>query len=147
MRQVLTMNKILPEHTGRLAIVYIRLAVRPASQNYAAVTAPQYLLVERALQLGWPRETVEVYDRDVGIPSSATKDRDDFQSILIKVNSERAGAVLIAELSRLSRSRHDLHQFFRTCEVQNTLVITENDIYNLRESSDRTLLGLEAKVS
>ncbi len=53
-------EKVQGRHQDRLALVYVRQStLRQVEQNQES-TRLQYALVERALQLGWARQRVEV---------------------------------------------------------------------------------------
>ncbi len=66
-------------------------------------TARQYALVNRARQLGWPREAVRVVDGDLGISGSVTGQRAGFEGMVAEVALGQVGIVLALEVSRLAR--------------------------------------------
>ena len=53
-------GKILARHRDRLAIVYVRQSTTRQVLRNQESTKLQYARVERACQLGWPREQVVV---------------------------------------------------------------------------------------
>jgi len=71
----------MSEHTKITAIIFV---VAPSSmwpvsstqvENNRESTARQYHLAERAVELGWPRAQVKVFDEDLGISGSGLADR------------------------------------------------------------------------
>src|SRR3982750_1568517 len=59
-------EKVQGRHQDRLAIVYVRQSTLRQVEQHQESTRLQYALVERALQLGWARERIEVIDDDLG---------------------------------------------------------------------------------
>ena len=63
--------KVRPAHLGRVAVVYVRQSTPGQTERNLESTERQYALVERAVELGWPRRAVEVIDEDLGVSGSA----------------------------------------------------------------------------
>ena len=53
-------SKIKPAHTQRSAFVYIRQSTASQVEHNRESTQRQYALVDRAVELGWQREQVNV---------------------------------------------------------------------------------------
>jgi DNA invertase Pin-like site-specific DNA recombinase len=53
-----------------------------------------YGLVERALELGWPRKRVEIIDDDLGRSGTSMEGRPGFQRLVAEVSLGRIGLVL-----------------------------------------------------
>ena len=70
-------------------------------------TRRQYALRERAVALGWPTESINVIDTDLGLSGA---DRGRFQQLVAEVGMGRAGIVLGLEVSRLARNSTDWHR-------------------------------------
>jgi len=62
--------KIRSENTARLAAIYIRQSTLQQVRENRASTEGQYALAERAVQLGWEKEKVRLYDGDLGVSGS-----------------------------------------------------------------------------
>ncbi len=113
-------EKVQGRHHDRLALVYVRQStLRQVEQNQES-TRLQYALVERALQLGWVRERVEVIDDDLGRSGATTANRPGFQRLMTEVGLGHVGLVLGVEMSRLARSCRDWHQLLEICALFDT---------------------------
>ena len=60
-------GKITSSHRSRAAVIYVRQSTLIQLERNTESTARQYDLVNRALQLGWPREAIRVVDADLGV--------------------------------------------------------------------------------
>ena len=83
-RMVLS-EKVQGRHQDRLAIVYVRQSTLRQVEQHQESTRLQYALVERALQLGWARERIEVIDDDLGRSGASAVDRPGFQRLVAEV--------------------------------------------------------------
>ncbi len=68
-------GKIQSEHLARRAIVYIRQSTLQQVAQHQESTRLQYALVDRAVQLGWPADQVEVIDEDLGRSGASAEGR------------------------------------------------------------------------
>ena len=57
--------KIQPDHLERQAFIYVRQSTLVQVRDNTGSKARQYDLVQRALNLGWPRERITVIDHIV----------------------------------------------------------------------------------
>src|SRR3954449_3906278 len=94
-------DKIRSRHRDRLALVYVRQSTLQQVERHQESTRLQYGLVERALELGWPRERVEIIDDDLGRSGTSAEGRPGFQRLVAEVGLGRVGLVLGVEMSRL----------------------------------------------
>lgn len=147
MQPSLTAHKLRPEHFDRQAFIYVRQSTLMQVRDNTASTARQYDLVQRALNLGWPREHITVIDQDQGHSGSSTIGRDGFQRLVSEVGLGHAGAVLSLEVSRLARSCSDWYRLLEICALSDTLVIDEEGIYDPAQYNDRLLLGFKGTMS
>ena len=75
-RGVMTLSdKVQSRHHDRLAVVYVRQSTLRQIEQHQESTRLQYALVERAVQLGWARERVEVIDDDLGRSGASAANR------------------------------------------------------------------------
>lgn len=139
--------KVRPDHLDRLAFIYVRQSSLAQVLHNTASTARQYDLVQRALDLGWPRERIVVIDQDQGLSGASAAGRDGFQSLVSEVGLGRAGAVLCLEASRLARSCSDWYRLIEICALADTLVVDEEGVYDPGQYNDRLLLGFKGTMS
>ena len=140
-------RKIEGHHRDRLALVYVRQSTVQQVHRHQESTRLQYGLVERAVQLGWPAERVEVIDDDLGRSGSSAEGRPGFQRLVAAVSLDRVGLVLGIEMSRLARSCRDWHQLLEVCGVFRTLIADLDGVYDPGLYNDRLLLGLKGTMS
>jgi DNA invertase Pin-like site-specific DNA recombinase len=139
--------KILPDHLKRRAFIYVRQSTLAQVRDNTASKARQYDLVQRALDLGWPRDQITVIDQDQGHSGASVVGRDGFQFLISEVGLGHAGAVLSLEVSRLARSCSDWFRLIEICALSNTLVIDEEGVYDPIQYNDRLLLGFKGTMS
>jgi DNA invertase Pin-like site-specific DNA recombinase len=147
MQLCLNTHKIRSEHLDRQAWVYVRQSTLMQVREHTSSTARQYDLVQRALDLGWPRERIVVVDQDQGLSGASAAGRDGFQFLIAQVGLGHAGAVLSLEASRLARSCSDWYRLIEICALTNTLVIDEEGVYDPGQYNDRLLLGFKGTMS
>jgi DNA invertase Pin-like site-specific DNA recombinase len=140
-------EKIDRQHRERLAIVYIRQSTVQQVERHQESTRLQYALVDRAIQFGWPRETIVVVDDDLGRSGATIEGRLGFQRLVTEVGLGNVGLVLGVEMSRLARSCRDWHQLLEICALFNTLIADVDGVYDPTNYNDRLLLGLKGTMS
>jgi DNA invertase Pin-like site-specific DNA recombinase len=139
--------KILDVHLSKIAFIYVRQSSqRQVLQNKESQTN-QYLLVERAQQLGWNRERIRVIDMDLGLSGKESVSRNGFQELVTEVSLGHAGIVFGYEVSRLARNNSDWYHLLDLAAVFNTLIADYDGIYDPRSYNDRLLLGLKGTMS
>ena len=67
-------------------------------------------LVERAVQLGWPADRVQIIDDDLGKSGAAAEHRQGFQFLIAEVGRGRGGRVIRLDASRLARNNSYWYQ-------------------------------------
>src|SRR6476661_7378810 len=140
-------GKVHDRHRDRQAVVYVRQSTPRQVEQHRESTRLQYALVERACQLGWPRERVEVIDDDLGRSGASAADRPGFQRLVAEVGLGNVGLVLGIEMSRLARSCRDWHQLLEICALFDTLIADADGVYDAANHNDRLLLGLKGTMS
>src|SRR5713101_4652043 len=75
-------SKITTIHLAKLAYVSIRQSSLGQVLHHRESTDMQYQLVERATQLGWPSDRVQVIDEDLGKSGASAEHRSGFQSLM-----------------------------------------------------------------
>jgi excisionase family DNA binding protein len=143
----LSFSKITNEHMAKLAYVYVRQSSLSQVIRHAESTDLQYELVERAAQLGWPKERIQVIDDDLGKSGASTDSRLGFQNLMAEIGLGKVGIVLSMDASRLSRNNADWYQLLELCSLFGTLIADGESLYDPRGYSDRLLLGLSGMMS
>jgi DNA invertase Pin-like site-specific DNA recombinase len=140
-------DKIQPSHLERRAVVYLRQSDPRQVRNHPESTARQYALRQRAVELGWVADRVEVIDEDLGQSGASTEGRSAFQHLAEDVARGRVGAILALEVSRLARCSADWYRLLDLCGVADVVLIDEQSVYTPRNADDRLLLGLKGAMS
>lgn len=140
-------GKVKLAHTRRMALVYIRQSTPQQVENNRESTARQYALVDRACELGWPREQVTVIDEDLGLSGSGSMKRSGFARMTAEVALGHVGIVLGLEVSRLARNNADWYRLLDLCGMTDTLIGDSDGIYHPAVFNDRLILGLKGTFS
>jgi DNA invertase Pin-like site-specific DNA recombinase len=139
--------KVQPTHLARKALVYIRQSSPKQVRENFGSQLNQRALVDRARELGWPLERIEVLDGDLGQSGAATAGRQDFQALTAAVALGQVGIVLGWEVSRLARNNADWYQLLDLAALFGTLIADAEGVYEPRAYNDRLLLGLKGTMS
>ncbi len=140
-------GKITEAHRRRRAVVYVRQSTLHQVERNVESAARQYALRERAVELGWPLESVVVVDEDTGRSGSSTVGRIGFKEMVAEVGLGHVGLVLALEVSRFARSSADWHQLLDLCALTGTLIADTDGVYSPADFNDRLLLGLKGTMS
>jgi len=140
-------NKIKPIHTQRSAFVDIRQSTPTQVEHHRESTARQYALVQRACDLGWPKEQVIVVDEDLGVSGASDINRGGFTRMASEVALGRVGIILGLEVSRLARNNADWYRLLDLCVITDTLIGDSDGVYHPALFNDRLVLGLKGTMS
>jgi DNA invertase Pin-like site-specific DNA recombinase len=140
-------DNIRATHLERRAVVYLRQSTLRQIHEHHESTARQYELRQRALDLGWPAEHIDIIDEDLGQSGSSASWRTGFQRLAEEVAHGRVGAIFSLEVSRLARSSADWHRLLELCGLADVLLADEQSVYTPRDYNDRLLLGLKGTMS
>lgn len=140
-------NKIKPVHIQRAAVVYIRQSTAAQVEHHRESTARQYALVQRACDLGWPKQQVMVIDEDLGISGASASNRVGFTRLTSEVALGRIGIILGLEVSRLARNNADWYRLLDLCVITDTLIGDSDGLYHPALFNDRLVLGLKGTMS
>ncbi len=140
-------SKITAAHLCRCAFVYIRQSSAQQVERNRESTDRQYRLVERAIELGWRREHVTIFDEDLGISADGIAQRSGFAHMASEVALGRVGIVFGIEVSRLARNNADWYRLLDLCGVTDTLIADGDGIYHPGLFNDRLVLGLKGTMS
>lgn len=140
-------QKLTASHLRRTAFVYLRQSSQAQVERNVESTDRQYALVDRAVELGFAREQVQVIDEDLGISGSGMSERQGFARLTAEVALGHAGLVLGLEVSRLARNSVDWYRLLDLCGVTDTVIGDADGIYHPGSFNDRLLLGLKGTMS
>jgi DNA invertase Pin-like site-specific DNA recombinase len=90
-------GKITEAHRRRRAVVYVRQSTLTQVERNVESTARQYGLRERAVELGWPAESVVVVDEDLGRSGASSDGRFGFKELVAEVGLGQVGLILALE--------------------------------------------------
>lgn len=140
-------ERLTTAHRAKLAYVYVRQSSVNQVRQHQESTELQYRLVDRAIDLGWPRERVQVIDEDLGKSGAGSVERHGFQKLIAEIGLGNAGLVISLDASRLARNNRDWHQLLELCSVFGALIADGERLYDPRIYHDRLLLGLSGIMS
>src|SRR5918912_3483337 len=143
-------GKVHARHQARRALIYVRQSHPNQVLRHPESARRQYGLVERAEQLGWPREQIDVIDEDQGksaAGSAAAQGRDGFAQLASAVGLGEVGIVLALEVSRLARNSAEWYRLLELAALAGTLIADDTTIYDPRLFNARLLLGLHGTIS
>lgn len=129
------MSKVQDEHREKTAYVYLRQSTMGQVRHHQESTERQYALKDKALNLGWTQDKIQIVDRDLGISGTQMSNREGFKALVADVSMNKVGAVFALEASRLSRSCTDWHRLLEICSLTGTLIIDEDGCYNRKSST------------
>src|SRR5437870_4490286 len=92
-----TNSKITNTHLDKQALIYVRQSTLLQVRHNSGSTARQYDLKQRALELGWSYNHIQIIDQDLGQSGASIAHRDGFQWLVAEVGLGHAGAVLCLE--------------------------------------------------
>jgi DNA invertase Pin-like site-specific DNA recombinase len=140
-------SKITASHWCRTAVIYVRQSTLAQLERNTESTARQYDLVERAVALGWPRDTVQVIDADLGVSGSALGQREGFESLVAEIALGQVGIIVALEVSRLARDNTAWYRLLDLAGACDTLVADADGVYHPGLFNDRLVLGMKGIMS
>src|SRR5215470_2554252 len=140
-------GKITSSHHSRAAVIYVRQSTLAQLERNTESTARQYDLVNRALQLGWPREAIRVVDADLGVSGSVLGQREGFESLVAEVALGQVGIILALEASRLARDNAAWYRLLDLAGACDTLVADGDGVYHPGLFNDRLVLGIKGTMA
>jgi DNA invertase Pin-like site-specific DNA recombinase len=140
-------GKITVSHRSRAAVIYVRQSTLLQVERNTESTARQYNLVERAADLGWPRDAVRIVDTDLGVSGSVLGQRTGFESLVADVALGQVGIILALEVSRLARDNSAWYRLLDLAGACDTLVADADGVYHPGLFNDRLVLGMKGIMS
>jgi len=140
-------EKVKQTHLQRNALVYVRQSTASQVEHNRESALRQYNLVDRAVELGWPKQQVKTVDEDSAQSGSTSTDRSGFTEMTTEVALGRVGLILSIEVSRVARNNADWYRLLDLCGVTDTLIGDEDGLYHPGLFNDRLLLGLKGTMA
>src|SRR5215472_7932575 len=138
---------ITPQHLARKAVIYIRQSTPHQVVSHQESLRLQYALGERAHQLGWPDEAIEIIDDDLGLTAATAHHRPGFNTLVAQVTLEQVGLIFSYDVTRLSRNCSDWYPLLDLCGYKGCLIADGDGIYDPATVNGRLLLGLKGTLS
>ena len=143
----LSQVKLTPGHLERKAVIYIRQSSPKQVRENLDSQLTQRTLVERAEQLGWHADRIDVFDGDLGQSATGLQERDDFKALAAEIALGHVGVVFGWQVSRLARNNAEWYQLLDLAALFDTLIGDTDGLYDPRLYNDRLLLGLKGTMS
>jgi len=140
-------SKVKATHTHRAAVIYVRQSSLAQVEHNRESTERQYSLVQRAIDLGWPRDQITIVDEDLGISGDGIAKRAGFAQLIADVALLKVGIVVGLEVSRLARNNANWYRLLDLCGITDTLLADADGIYHPALFNDRLVLGLKGTMS
>jgi len=142
-----TSELITPGHLARKAIVYVRQSTPQQVLSNQESLHLQYALRQRALELGWLADDIQIIDADLGLTAASAQQRQGFQELVSLVALGQVGMILSYEVTRLSRNCSDWYPLRDVCAYKRCLIADRDGIYDPASPNGRLLLGLKGQLS
>jgi DNA invertase Pin-like site-specific DNA recombinase len=144
---MITSELITTAHRTRKALIYIRQSTPHQVLTNQESLRLQYALHQRALDLGWQTEDIEIIDADLGMTGAAAELRQGFKEVVAQVTLGQVGIILSSEVTRLSRNCTDWYPLLDICGYRDCLIADRDGIYDPGSPNGRLLLGLKGQLS
>lgn len=144
------MNKsemVTPSQLKRKAIIYIRQSHPNSVSSHQESLRLQYALKQRAINLGWGEEGIQIIDRDLGLTATSAQHREGFKELVSQVTARQVGIILSYDVTRLSRNCSDWYPLLDLCGYTNCLIADYESVYDPASPNGRLLLGLKGQLS
>ena len=134
-------------HLQRKALIYIRQSTPHQVLSNQESLRLQYALQQRAVDLGWRQEDIEIIDADLGMTGASASHRLGFQGLVARVTLGQVGIILSVDVTRLSRNCSDWYPLLDVCGYRGCLIADRDGIYDPGSANGRLLLGLKGQLS
>lgn len=142
-----TSELVTTVHLERKAIIYIRQSTPQQVLSNQESLRLQYALKQRAIDLGWRDEAIEIIDADLGLTGASAQQRTGFKEVIAQVTLGQVGIILSSEVTRLSRNCSDWYPLLDICAYKNCLIADREGVYDPASANGRLLLGLKGQLS
>jgi DNA invertase Pin-like site-specific DNA recombinase len=138
---------VSPMHLQRKALIYIRQSTPHQVLSNQESLRLQYALQQRAIDLGWRPQDIEIIDADLGMTGASATHRMGFQEVVTRVTLGQVGIILSVDVTRLSRNCSDWYPLLDVCGYRGCLIADRDGIYDPGSANGRLLLGLKGQLS
>ena len=138
---------LTPRHLARRAVIYIRQSSPHQVLSNQESRRLQYALKERAQNLGWQPENIQLIDSDLGQSATHVDHREGFKEMASEVALGHVGIILSYNVDRLSRNCSDWFPLLDVCAYRNCLIADQDSIYDPASPNGRLLLGIKGQLS
>ena len=138
---------VTPRHLIRKAIVYIRQSHPNSVISHQESLRLQYALKQRAINLGWNEDDIQIIDSDLGLTATSAQNREGFKELVSQVTSGQVGVILSYDVTRLSRNCSDWYPLLDLCGYTSCLIADHESLYDPSSPNGRLLLGLKGQLS
>ena len=138
---------VTTQHLANKAIIYIRQSTPHQTLSNQESLELQYALKQKATELGWPPDNIEIIDTDLGLTGSSTDHREGFKEMLTRVALGQIGIILSYDVTRLSRNCSDWYPLLDLCGYRHCLIADRDGVYDPGTVNGRLLLGLKGQLA
>lgn len=142
-----TSELVTTQHLALKAIIYIRQSTLHQTLTNQESLKLQYALKQRALELGWRENNIEIIDADLGLTGAEATRREGFKSLLTQVALGEVGIILSFDVTRLSRNCSDWYPLLDICGYRHCLIADRDGVYDPGSINGRLLLGLKGQLA
>jgi len=138
---------LTPGHLARRAVIYVRQSNPHQVLSNQESRHLQYALTERARNLGWQPDNIQLIDSDLGRSATHIDNREGFKEMASEVALGHVGLILSYNVDRLSRNCSDWFPLLDVCAYRNCLIADQDSIYDPGSPNGRLLLGIKGQLS
>lgn len=142
-----TSDLIQSRHLNRRAVIYVRQSSTSQVLHNQESQRLQYALTERAENLGWHTQDIEVIDVDLGHTAATTEGRLGFQDLVAQIALGEVGILIAYDATRLARNCSHWYQLLDLCGRTDCLIADRDGVYDPTSINGRLLLGLKGQIS
>src|SRR3972149_3948360 len=121
---------VTSNHLSRKAVIYVRQSTPHQVISHQKSLRIQYALKDRAVNMGWRAEDVEIIDTDLGLSATTVNHREGFKTLLGRVTLGEIGIILSCEVTRLCRNCSDWYPLLDVCGYKGCLIADNDGVYD-----------------
>jgi DNA invertase Pin-like site-specific DNA recombinase len=138
---------VTTKHLANKAIIYVRQSTPHQTLTNQESLELQYALKQKATELGWSLDNIEIVDKDLGLTGASTEQREGFKDVLTRVALGQIGIILSYDVTRLSRNCSDWYPLLDLCGYRHCLIADRDGVYDPGTTNGRLLLGLKGQLA